>query len=465
MNSLTNVTSGQKLFPMSTWVQGCLALALGIGGCAPVPPEPEPPDEPGNGGITGQYVGSTRCQLCHANLHDNWAHTLHAEALDTLEELGQGQNPDCLPCHTVGYGDDGGFVNRVTTNDLAGVGCEACHGPSRAHTENVNDPNLRPPVNLSSELCAACHTGELYPTYEQWSESAHAHVTSALVSRFQEGSSLNSCGACHSGDYYYLAVLMNQSVSDDLLIGVPAEEMNAVECAVCHDPHMRTGNAASPDGDRDFQLRFPEVMNPVPTNTIEAVQDTSRFNLCGQCHHSRGTTWAATSRGPHHSVQNNVYHGEMPVPDGTEPLVLSRVSVHGFAPEQCATCHMHRQDTASELAPPLSEHTFSVNHLGCAATGCHPSTDQAMAAQTTLQTEMQSRLDDIAARLGDPATWEYTSNGGPDAEGQALLPDEIKQVRFLYYYVLEDGSLGLHNPSYLRDCLLTASLLLASIGM
>jgi formate-dependent nitrite reductase cytochrome c552 subunit len=441
-----------------------MLLLQGTGCGTPAPPEP-PPDEPGDGGITGKYIGSTRCQLCHALVHDNWAQTLHAEALVTLEEIGQDQNPDCLPCHTVGYGDEGGFVNRTTTNDLGSVGCEACHGPARAHTENVNDPAFFPPVDLSSEVCGACHTGSRYPTYEQWAESRHAHVTPSLVTRFQDGASLNSCGACHSGDYYYLAVLMNETVSDDLLAGVPEEGMSAVECAICHDPHMRTGNAASPDGDRDYQLRFPEVANPIPTNTIEAVQDTSRFNLCGQCHHSRGRTWADSDRGPHHSLQNNVYHGEMPVPEGTGPLVISRVSVHSFAPEQCSTCHMYQQDFQDELAPPITDHTFGVNHLGCAAVGCHPSTDQAMAAQATLQTEMQARLDEIAARLGDPATWEYTSNGGPDAAGQEQLADEIKQARFLYYYALEDRSLGVHNPDYVRNCLITASALLASVGL
>lgn len=441
------------------------ALLILVPGCPPPPPEEPPPDDPGNGNLTGQYIGSSRCQLCHARVHEGWSDTLHARALDTLEEIGQGQNPECLPCHTVGFGDEGGFVDRATTNDLAGVGCEACHGPSRAHTENVNEADLLPPVTLASEMCGSCHTTSMHPTFEQWSESNHAQVTPSLASRFQEGASLSTCGACHSGDYHYLAILMNESVPGDLLEGVPAVDMHAVECAVCHDPHMRTGNAASPDGDRDYQLRYPEVANPIPTNTVAAVQDTSRFNLCGQCHHSRGTTWTATARPPHHSLQANAYHGEMPVPDGTNPLVLSRVSVHSFTREQCATCHMLRRDFGEEFAPPISDHTFQVDQLSCIGSGCHPSMEQAIAAQTTLQTEIQARLDDIAARLGDPATWEYTSNGGPDAEGQEALSDEIRQARFLYYYVLQDGSLGIHNPDYLRDCLLRADVLLDRVGL
>jgi hypothetical protein len=162
-----------------------------------------------------------------------------------------------------------------------------------------------------------------------------------------------------------------------------------------------------------------------------------------------------------------VYVGEMAIPDPEtqEPLVLSRVSVHSFAPEQCATCHMYRRDFQDELAPAISGHNFTVNNAGCATSGCHPSTDAAVAAQATLEVEVQSRLDDIASRLGDPTTWEYVANGGPDDAGQATLADEVKQVRFLYYYALEDGSLGVHNPDYVRSILEKAEELLTGLGL
>src|SRR5947207_910155 len=86
-----------------------------------------PGNNPGNGGtsdsgITGQFVGSSTCQTCHANIHDDWAQTLHAGALTTLEEIGQDKNPVCLECHVVGWAEPGGFVDRATTNALAGVG-------------------------------------------------------------------------------------------------------------------------------------------------------------------------------------------------------------------------------------------------------------------------------------------------------------------------------------------------------
>ena len=71
---------------------------------------------------------------------------------------------------------------------------------------------------------------------------------------------------------------------------------------------------------------------------------------------------------------------------------------------------------------------------------------------------------DIASRLGDLSEWGYSSEGGPPEEEQANISDEIKKIRFLYYYVLNDGSLGVHNPAYVHSTLDEAEDLLTSIG-
>jgi hypothetical protein len=126
---------------------------------------------------------------------------------------------------------------------------------------------------------------------------------------------------------------------------------------------------------------------------------------------------------------------------------------------------MYRQDFQDDQAPAIAGHTFQVNNASCATSGCHPSTGAAIAAQSTLQNEVQSRLNNINTRLGDPATWEFTANGGPDAENQAALSDQIKQTRFLYHYILSDGSLGLHNPDYTRDILAAAESALTAAGL
>jgi hypothetical protein len=131
----------------------------------------------GNSGLSGKFVGSERCSLCHNHTHFHWSETLHSRALESLEAIGQDKNAQCLRCHTVGFGQRGGFVDRGTTNDLAGVGCESCHGAARDHVENVNDASLRPKIDISAEVCGQCHTGAHQPNFDDWSESKHAMVT------------------------------------------------------------------------------------------------------------------------------------------------------------------------------------------------------------------------------------------------------------------------------------------------
>lgn len=427
--------------------------------CANTPPPP-----PGDSGVTGKYVGSQRCSQCHFNTHNDWLTTKHAGALDTLEAIGQGSNAACLGCHTVGFGDDGGYINRQTTNALAGVGCESCHGAARSHVDNVSDESLRPPLDIAATICGKCHTSNSHPTFDQWQSSKHSLVVESLANSFAGGSQFNSCGECHSGDYRFIVLQEGETVGDDYLLGVAREDMNAIACATCHDPHRRTGNAPFADAGRDYQLRFPAVAYPVATSTLAAATDETRFNLCGQCHHSRSATWQDTSRPPHRSVQSNIYVGEMPVPTGYPALVFSENSPHALVQGQCTTCHMHRQDFMSEVAPPISGHTFEVNYAGCVTSGCHPSADSAQALAQSLARTVNDLANDVYTRLGNPATWEYSSNGGPDSAGQAGISVETKQIRFLYYYAVYDGSGGVHNPGYVKALLNRAREILTSTG-
>lgn len=414
----------------------------------------------GDSGLTGAYIGSERCSLCHNNVHNDWSQTLHAKAYDTLESIGQQNNAACVGCHTVGFGQPGGFVNRATTNSLAGVGCESCHGPGRAHAENANDESLRPKINISSNVCGACHTGTHHPNFEDWASSKHGAVDPELVPRFAAGQSLNSCGKCHSGDYFYHAIIRGDTVPDTLLQGKTAEEMNAITCVICHNPHAKTNNAATPDDGRDYQLRFPQIAFTTPTNTIEAAQDASRFNLCGQCHHARDRVWTDSSREPHPSDQVNVFFGEMPMPTAfPDPIVPSRVSVHLNAPEQCSTCHVYRAPFVAGLAPAVSGHKFEVNFGGCI--DCHGTEEIAQAKLDGLKVELEIRSNRVKAALDAWSDqhglfWEYTSEGGPNAAGQARIPNDIKKARYIYYYVIAGGGNGAHNPDYVREALMAA---------
>jgi len=99
------------------------------------------------------YAGSKACMSCHSEDYNIWSKTRHAAALETLEKEKHDRDPDCVGCHVVGLEHEGGFTSRAATADLKGVGCESCHGPSKAHVEKPQIKTPRRPF----EACLSCH--------------------------------------------------------------------------------------------------------------------------------------------------------------------------------------------------------------------------------------------------------------------------------------------------------------------
>jgi hypothetical protein len=103
----------------------------------------------------GKYAGVDKCRMCHPDVYNGWSKTAHATSFDLLVNVGQEKNPECLPCHTTGYGKNG-YADEATTPGLHGTTCEACHGSGADHADNMGDKTkiVRTP---SAEACAACH--------------------------------------------------------------------------------------------------------------------------------------------------------------------------------------------------------------------------------------------------------------------------------------------------------------------
>lgn len=133
------------------------------------------------------YVGSKNCKKCHIKEHRSWEETKMAQAFELLkpgvradEKKAAGLDPDkdyttdkeCVRCHVTGYGEPGGFVDIASTPDLAGVGCEMCHGPGGTYTQDEymslkNKEYKKSEVvavgmvaKVSAEQCTGCHNSE-----------------------------------------------------------------------------------------------------------------------------------------------------------------------------------------------------------------------------------------------------------------------------------------------------------------
>lgn len=158
------------------------------------------------------YVGNAKCKTCHrkaeiGNQFKQWADGPHAKAFETLtteesakiaKELGIEGNaweaPECLKCHTTGYGDGGYEVKDETFWKLAdpedkaakkaikrmkglmNVGCEVCHGAGSGYKSKSKMKAVRAEeityesvglLKITEETCIVCHN-EDSPTHKSF---------------------------------------------------------------------------------------------------------------------------------------------------------------------------------------------------------------------------------------------------------------------------------------------------------
>ncbi len=157
---------------------------------APPPRSAKAPQEAGSSAPSPQapeaaapevsYTGSERCAPCHAEEVAVWKRSGHARAFAALEKARQDYNPQCVGCHTIGYGKARGFLNAKATPQLASVGCESCHGPSSRHPEGQG----RGYGGTDTGFCVTCHTKENSPDFDPASYIPKIrHWTEAKASR------------------------------------------------------------------------------------------------------------------------------------------------------------------------------------------------------------------------------------------------------------------------------------------
>ncbi|MBI3924798.1 MAG: hypothetical protein HY319_04595 [Armatimonadetes bacterium] len=108
-----------------------------------------------HGGSGDRYIGPGSCAKCHEDQAASWKETRMARSFECLKpgtfaerkkmvglDPGEDYTHDefCLHCHTTGYGLVGGFVSIEDTPEMAGVTCEACHGPGGLYATTHLDP-------------------------------------------------------------------------------------------------------------------------------------------------------------------------------------------------------------------------------------------------------------------------------------------------------------------------------------
>jgi nitrate/TMAO reductase-like tetraheme cytochrome c subunit len=123
-------------------------------------------DDPG-------YIGAAKCKMCHKVQYESWSGMAHAKATDRLKD-DEKSKAECLECHATGG-----------TAEMAGVQCEACHGPGSTYKSMkvMKDREAAVASGLvipDASTCKGCHEGAPHDQpafdYEAAKEKGvHAH--------------------------------------------------------------------------------------------------------------------------------------------------------------------------------------------------------------------------------------------------------------------------------------------------
>jgi len=129
------------------------------------------------GALREKYLGQETCERCHVGLTDRLAACRHYRAYSTLLQRGEEKNPNCLSCHTTGFGRYSGFDperEERTGRNLRGVQCEECHGPGTTHSRDGAY------IEAARVSCTRCHTSHWSPDFDfesYWERLPHCGGT------------------------------------------------------------------------------------------------------------------------------------------------------------------------------------------------------------------------------------------------------------------------------------------------
>lgn len=263
-------------------------------------------DKAGNGAPASDYVGAETCKTCHEDIFKNFETTPH-------------------------------FKTTLAKKGPEWQGCEACHGPGRAHVEGGGDKSKifvfeGAKTEEVSKRCLSCHEyGEEHSNFAR-----SRHNTNGV-----------SCIACHSPHHSKEKQFLLVNTQPNLCYGCHTDkkqefnrpfrhrvEQGLVQCSDCHNPH---------GGFLTHQLR------------ATAAQD----QVCFKCHTDKAGPFAFEHKPvkTEGCISCHTPHGS------TNPRLLKRSQTNLL----CLECHTITQDNSVPGLP--SFHNQSQKYQAC--TSCH----------------------------------------------------------------------------------------------
>jgi len=139
------------------------------------------------------------CETCHQHELNHWLTTSHATSFTTLKNDHKEKSPDCLACHTTGFGRDDGYLNYNITAELKTVNCTECHWVTVKHLE---DPELYPSEAITVNQCIRCHDQKNSPEFEFSSyktRTIHPPAITVIIHQIEEGETLSDLAKRYLG--------------------------------------------------------------------------------------------------------------------------------------------------------------------------------------------------------------------------------------------------------------------------
>lgn len=316
---------------------------------------------------------------------------------------------------------------------LAACGAQGPEGPAGPQGE----PGPAGPPSEASDLsCTDCHNDSTVITGTQtaWSTSLHGSGES-----YAYAGSRAECAGCHSGGAFSERIAAGITDPNQVAAGDPNPTRQ--DCRTCHQIHTTYTKD-------DFAL---ETTDPVALIAFAGqTYDGGMGNLCANCHQPRTAFPEAvdgqvevtsTHWGPHHGPESAILLGI-----GGAGDVVGSPSKHASQVEDtCVACHMGA-DRSHTFTPSVT--LFGREFLNVTTCQeCHEGVEDFDV--NGVQTQVQTLLDELQSLL--VAKGLLTSEGSPVV---GTYPEN--EAGALWNWILiaeEDGSLGVHNPTYTIDLL------------
>lgn len=300
-------------------------------------------------------------------------------------------------------------------------------------------------------VCLACHNLATMAEKEtQYMQSGHYAATT--LSR----GTRNVCGACHGNEGFVQRISTGwDTLATDLAYVTP------IQCQTCHDFHI-TLDQENEGPDYAIRINDPVDLRAYrwysyepPNDSVVTIDFGTNSNLCAQCHQPRrdesyrveyipGEDSVILGTGgynPHPSTQAAIVWGVIGANiegDWAYPEVNSTShSKEGG----CINCHMHE-----------GSHTWIPTVDACKS--CHDNYPEEDFDHDNIQTEVAQLLAELEEKLITAGILQYD----PDRdEYRAVTGVKLytPYTRALWNYgtILEDHSMGVHNPPYIKALL------------